>query len=279
MNIGFNIEETARQRYSVRTYSNQEVEKEKLERIRSFIESLDNPFGAKVNFHLLDNFDLEENKLGTYGIIKGAKGFIGATIKQEPLALEALGYEFEAVVLYLTSLGLGTCWLGGTFHKKDFTKVMNIPEDELFPIVSPYGYAASRKSITEFAMRTMIRAGSRKDWSLLFYKDNFDTPLTKEEAGYYGMALEAVQAGPSASNKQPWRVLYMERVFHFYEYRDPKYTEIFQYDIQRIDMGICAAHFDLAVKEKGIKGHFDINNNPGVPVSKNMEYVFSWSRE
>lgn len=54
MNINFSIEDAVTKRYSVRNYSEQEIEGEKIESIKIFINSLDNPFGNKVNFHYLD---------------------------------------------------------------------------------------------------------------------------------------------------------------------------------------------------------------------------------
>lgn len=44
-------------------------------------------------------------------------------------------------------------------------------------------------------------------------------------------------------------------------------------------MGIAAAHFDFAVKEKGLNGHFDRTYQPELKSPENMEYVFSWVRE
>ena len=84
MNINFSIEEAATKRYSVRNYQEREIETEKLELIKSFIDSLDNPFGSKINFHYLDSKGMKnEEKLGTYGVIKGAKQYIGTTITLE----------------------------------------------------------------------------------------------------------------------------------------------------------------------------------------------------
>jgi len=54
---------------------------------------------------------------------------------------------------------------------------------------------------------------------------------------------------------------------------------MFPYDIQRIDIGIAAVHFDFSVKEKGIKGHFDTAYQANIELPENMEYVFSWIRE
>jgi hypothetical protein len=280
MNINFSVEEAVKKRYSVRNYQEQEIESDKRKAIESFIDSLDNPLGNKVKFHFLDNKNIKsKEKLGTYGVIKGANQYIGTTIKLAPMALEALGYEFESVVLYLAHLGLGTCWLGGTFDREGFADAMKIKEGEVFPIITPYGYATAHKHEKEIEMRKMIQADHRKEWDQLFYKNDFQTLLTKEDAGDLTFPLEMVRLGPSASNKQPWRILLKDGVCHFYEYKEPGYSEFFPYDIQRVDIGIAAAHFDFSVKEKGIKGHFDATYQPDLELPEHMEYVFSWVRE
>ncbi len=280
MNIDFSIEEAVKKRYSVRNYSEQEIESDKIESIKTFIASLKNPFGQEVNFHFLDSQEMKDKeKLGTYGVIKGANQYIGTTIKLQAMALESLGYEFEALVLYLAHLDMGTCWLGGTFNRQAFSKAMNVEENEIFPIITPYGYAAPKKHVKEILMRKAIKADKRKEWSELFYKNDFQSKLIKEEAGDLEFPLEMVRLGPSASNKQPWRIVIKDNICHFYEEKEPGYSDRFPYDIQRIDMGIAAAHFDFAAKEKGIKGYFSIESNPGIETPVNIEYVFSWIRQ
>lgn len=280
MDIDFSIEEVVKKRYSVRNYKDVEIESEKINEIKVFIDSLDNPFGKEVDFHLFHMEDSnEKKKLGTYGVIKGAKNYIGTTIKLEPMTLEALGYEFEAVVLYLAHLGLGTCWLGGTFDRKGFAHAMNIKEGELLPIISPYGYAAEKKHIKELAMRKMIKADYRKDWNELFFMKDFNTPLSIEDAGDFAFPLEMVRLAPSASNKQPWRVVVENNVLDFYEQKEPGYSDVFPYDIQRVDLGIAAAHFDFSVKQKGIKGQFKIESPSEITLPKNIEYAFSWIKD
>jgi hypothetical protein len=66
---------------------------------------------------------------------------------------------------------------------------------------------------------------------------------------------------------------------HFYEYKEPGYSDRFPYDIQRIDLGIAACHFDLAVQERNITGHFDTSLSPDLQCPQNIEYVFSWLRD
>ena len=161
MNIDFSMEEAVKKRYSVRNYVERDIEPDKRKAIEGFIDSLDNPLGNKVKFHYLDNENIKnKEKLGTYGVIKGANQYIGTTIKLEPMSLEALGYEMEAVILYLAHLDLGTCWLGGTFDREGFADAMNIKEGEVFPIITPYGYAAANKHEMEIEMRKMIQSRS-----------------------------------------------------------------------------------------------------------------------
>jgi len=280
MIINFPVEEAVRKRYSVRNYKEQEIEEVKRKAIEAFVRSLDNPFGKKVSFHFLDKNEVKNgSKLGTYGVIKGASRYIGATITKEPMALEALGYELETVILYLAHMGIGTCWLGGTFDRKEFAKAMELDENELFPVITPYGYPADKKHIKEKVMRTAIHADHRKEWDQLFFRDNFGSPLSKTESREFELPLEMVRLGPSASNKQPWRVVKRENGCHFYEYKEPGYSKIFPFDIQRIDMGIAAAHFDLAARERGLTGRFITTCQPEIAVPSHVEYVFSWIRE
>lgn len=277
MKVNFSVDEAVKKRYSVRNYSDKDISEELKKDIDAFVLQLDNPLGVKVHFHDLDLLtNSNDQKLGTYGVIKGARHYIGATVEKVPMALEALGYAFETLILYLAHKDIGTCWLGGTFDRKGFAAAMNLGEKILFPIVSPYGYAANKKHIKEIAMRKVIKADQRKPWNELFFDTDFLTPLTKEKAGEFMGALEMVRLAPSASNKQPWRIVWRDGIWHFYEYKTPGYSDRFTYDIQRIDMGIAAAHFDLLLRQKGKIGAFELMEGLENGLPQNMEYVFSW---
>ena len=101
--IDFSLEEAVKARSSVRNYADREIKPDKMEKIRRFVEALDNPFHQEVSFHWLMPESLPAGqKLGTYGVIKGAKRFIGASVRPGRLALEALGYVMETLTAYLT---------------------------------------------------------------------------------------------------------------------------------------------------------------------------------
>jgi hypothetical protein len=60
--------------------------------------------------------------------------------------------------------------------------------------------------------------------------------------------------------------------------KQPGYSDLFPYDIQRIDMDIAAAHFDHSAKEKGIKGRFDPASELLLDFPDHFEYAYSWLR-
>lgn len=280
MKINFNVEDAVNLRSSVRNYDGQKIDDVTMGKIQSFIQSIENPFGNKIKYHLINIEEMKEpKKLGTYGVIQGAKQFIGVTVRQEPSMLEALGYELEVLMLYLATLRIGTCWLGGTFNRKEFAKGVDIKEDELFPVITPLGYAAKKMHFTEVAMRKLIKADQRKGFESLFFKESFKTPLTKESAENMYLPLEMIRLGPSASNKQPWRIVQCKDYIHFFESKNPGYSKAFSYDIQKIDLGIAAAHFDLSIKELGIQGHFVKLSSVDMELPEHVEYVFSWKKD
>ncbi len=277
MKLEFSVEEIVKSRYSVRTYGNEAISEEKMKQINSYIKTLSNPFSVQVNFSLLNTKNLTDTtKLGTYGLIKGSNHYIGATVAMGDLALEALGYEFEKLVLYLTSIGLGTCWLGGTFDRSSFANALEVNEKEIFPIVTPVGYASDKKHFKDSLVRKLAKSDQRKPWSSLFFNKEVDRGLTKEDAGAYAHVLEMVRLAPSASNKQPWRIVQEGTSYHFYEDKAKGYSDRFTYDIQTIDLGIAACHFHLAAMEKDLKGEFKKLVTPKIATPENYIYAFSW---
>lgn len=254
--INIPVVTTIEQRHSVRTYEKKALSHLDKEKIINFSQGLSNPFGAKVEFHLTEKGLAEEGeKLGTYGVIKGAETFFGVSCEKTESGLLAAGYEFENLILYATFLGLGTVWLAATFSRESFEKVMDIKQEEYFPAISPIGYKAEKRSLYESLMRAGMKSSTRKPRKELFFFNDFETPLTKEEAGKYEIPLEMVRLAPSATNAQPWRIVKKGNAFHFYEThkKDAKPSEVM---IKKVDLGIALSHFHLTLLEQGLKGSF-----------------------
>ena len=269
------IELVIEKRKSVRTYLEEPLTGEDLEGILSYMRDLSNPFGKKVKFSFLET-EGNRKALGTYGIIKGTVNYIGAAVKEEPLALEAVGYEMEKLILYCADKNIGTCWLGGTFKREDFRQAMEVEAGYLFPVITPVGYPKENKSLADNLVRFIAKGDMRKPWNELFFMNSFNEPVDGKNANKYERILEMVRLAPSASNKQPWRILLKEGVWHFFEAKTPGYSDAFSYDIQKIDLGIAACHFEMAAREKGISGKIAVLDQPDIVCPENIHYAFSW---
>lgn len=270
------IVETIKKRCSVRTYQDKELEPDVREMLQSYMDNLENPFGMQVKKYIIDKkLTSEGEKLGTYGVIKGASTFMGISVPDKDLAHVAAGYEFENLILEATALGLGTVWLAATFNREGFASAMGVPKNELFPAISPVGYPAAKRSLTESLMRTAMRSSSRKEWNTLFYLDNFQTPLHKDESGDYAEPLEMLRLAPSDKNTQPWRVLKASNSYHFfvtYKSGISRGEEI----IKRVDAGIALSHFHQTVLELGLKGCFKQTEPENIELPQNTYYITSW---
>lgn len=270
------IVETIKKRCSVRTYQDKELEPDVREMLQSYMDNLENPFGMQVKKYIIDKkLASEGEKLGTYGVIKGASTFMGISVPDKDLAHVAAGYEFENLILEATALGLGTVWLAATFNREGFASAMGVPKNELFPAISPVGYPAAKRSLTESLMRTAMRSSSRKEWNTLFYLDNFQTPLHKDESGDYAEPLEMLRLAPSDKNTQPWRVLKASNSYHFfvtYKSGISRGEEI----IKRVDAGIALSHFHQTVLEFGLKGCFKQTEPENIELPQNTYYITSW---
>jgi Putative TM nitroreductase len=277
------VTEIIKKRFSCRTYSERSLEDKVMQEFLTIVnDTHKGPFGNQPNFRLihLPSFTIQEGKkLGTYGVIKNARLFLVGTIKNGHLAMEDYGYCKEEIILKATALGLGTCWLGGTFQSSNFARAVDLQKDELLPTVTPIGYPALEKSFTERIMRLVAGSDNRKPWSDIFFAEYFPTPLTQKQAGIYAEALENVRLAPSASNKQPWRVLYDAKlnIFHFFIARAFSYKLMGKVSLQDIDLGIAMSHFALTLQELGIKGKWQIASN--APKEKSLDYIVSWQGE
>ena len=276
--------EAIKKRVSVRTYIDKPLERKEKEVITNLLKSnVTGPFGHQSRFELIDFSELDREeikKLGTYGFIKGANAFIaGATMLQDK-ALEDFGYCLENIILKITNLGLGTCWMVGTFHRANFAGKMDIKEGEALIGISPVGYIQAKPSYIDQVVILAAGSRKRKPWDELFFCGNIKTPLSRKDANQYAIALEAVRLAPSGANIQPWRIIKeaSHHIYHFY-FQGTKGFDGISKDfkmayIKNIDIGIAMCHFELSLAEIGIKGKWEIKSR-GVS-HKNMTYVASW---
>ena len=266
------ITETIQMRRSVRNYTGETLTAEHANQIEAFISTLHTPFPGKYRIELIRNqASAEPVRMGTYGAISGASDFLALIYEPDnQLAEENAACCFEQVILFCTSMGLGTCWLG-IFKKGNFAAQIDLQPAEILRIVSPAGYIKNEKSMRETLIGSDHHHKSRKSFSDNFYDGSFDKKLTEENAGIYREPLEMVRLAPSANNRQSWRIVRDGDRFHFY------YQRASLFDFSRTDMGIALCHFDLTCRELGIEGTFKVLDDirQTASGSKNR-YAVSW---
>lgn len=167
-----------------------------------------------------------------YGKITGASCFAAFVASQEAGA-HSLGYMGEAFILEATALGLGTCWVGASYHKALAKSVLPLQEGERIVAVTPLGIAAEsyagrpRKSLEELTGLSQAQLQALPEWQQ--------------------SALSCARVAPSAVNRQPWRFLPGE-----------KGIEVIQtgsnYGYGAVDLGIAMLHIELGAAHGGVSG-------------------------
>jgi hypothetical protein len=279
------ITEIIERRFSCRTYLDVPIEAEKRQRLEEFLSACQTgPLGTATRFELV--VATEEDRralrgLGTYGLIRGATGFVLGAVSEGEKNLEDFGYLMEQIVLQATDLGLGTCWLGGIFARSRFAERMALGDGELMPAVVCVGYMSDDRGLVDRLIRRGAGSDKRLPWERLFFDRQFGVPISRQAAGAYAVPLEMVRLGPSASNRQPWRIVKDGDAWHFYLRRTLGYYEggrlfLRVADLQRVDVGIAMCHFALTADELGLRGAWAIEEPDVVRPDDLTEYVVSW---
>lgn len=281
------IPDLIRSRRSVRTYEKRPIPPESRQALESFIGSLPKPpFGSAVRFLAVsaDAGDADSLKgLGTYGVISNPAGFVIAAVNPSDDGLFDFGFLMEAVCLKLSDLGLGSCWNGGSFRKSRFSGRIGAAGGEVVPSVLSFGVPSGRKSWIERVVTAGAGSARRLPFEDLFFDGGFNRPLTEAEAGKAAQALESVRLAPSASNRQPWRVVRDggDGSFHFFLRMNAAYQRKMKWarlvNLQVVDMGIAACHFGLAAEASGLKGRWRRDPGPAPSDPDAGRYMVSWT--
>lgn len=134
-----------------------------------------------------------------------------------------LGYYGEKLVLTAVNLGLGTCWVSGSYRKKLCRCVMG-PEDMLCGVIA-VGIPAAEKPAMPRKTKTAEQLGR----------------TTGEMPDWFRRGIEAVQKAPSGMNVQPVRfILKADAV-------QAKASPAFF----GLDIGIAKLHFELGAGTEG----------------------------
>lgn len=236
-------------RTSRRTYENKEIDIVKIKNFEKLITEINSESSLNIQFIRAGESVFNSFK-SSYGLIKGVKSFIALVGNSNISNVEnKLGYYGEFLVLEATQLGLGTCWIGGTYDKDAAGSVVQLKDNEKMYCIIAVGIVKDDKNLKE----KLISSFSKK-------KKPFNEVLSsknKEIPAWLKSGIEAVIKAPSAINKQPWK----------YSFEDNNVKVCLEKENDgygKIDIGISMAHFELGSRRENYNGKWKYGNNENI---------------
>ena len=157
------------------------------------------------------------------------------------------GFRLQQMDLWLSSHGIGACWLHMMTPDQENAMTDGMP----CQITMSIGYSEEelhRSSSSEFKRKTLDQITN---------------------GGYYDTELESVRIAPSATNSQLW---YFEqlgsRIRTYMIHGSDAYPKL-----HVMDIGIALCHLYLAVSHDGLFGGFEREQDG--PYKKDAEYILS----
>lgn len=143
---------------------------------------------------------------------------------------ENAGYIMQQIVMYLTAMGLGTCYqvFVGNVAKRDATGKHRV-------ITVAFGYTK------EDIFRDALTASRLTQEEICIFKEKPNNNIFK--------LIEAIRMSPSSMNSQPWRIVVYKNHIHLFS----KKAVIPKHDtVTRINIGIAIANLSMAADNQWI---------------------------
>lgn len=232
-------------RKSIRKYKKESIEGDKLEIIKDFIEKL-----VPLNENIKTEIDiLTAEEIKVLLPIKSPH-YITFYSEAKEDYLPNAGFMLQQMDLFLSSKGMGTCWLGLGFPKKEAGSRNGLN----FVITMALGYADEplyREDISEFKRSALNEISSITDLDEL---------------------LTPVRLAPSASNTQPWyftgsadKIIISRKL--------PGMLKAALYGkFNQIDIGIAMCHLKISAEHMGKIIKFSKEN---IEMPKGYEYNYT----
>lgn len=215
------IQEAIVARHSVRKYTDQAIEPEKIAALQGCIDACNKE--GRLHIQLVT----QEPKafaagLWKYGSFSGVKNYLVMAAAKDKGAEERLGYYGEKVVLLAQTLGLNSCWVGLTYKKIPGT--FTLAEGETVHCVVALGYGKNQG--VQHALKPVEK----------FY----EIPAGQPAPQWFLDGMMAALLAPTAINQQKFK-------FILHEDGGVEAQTLFSMaGYTAIDLGIVKYHFETA---------------------------------
>lgn len=199
-------------RKSTRKFDMASLDNEIMENIKAFLKNI-KPLYEDIKIE----YEITTSKNGS---VK-APHYLAIFSENKDNYLINAGFIFQQFSLYLTEIGIGSCWVG--FGKPDIEKT-NLN----YIIMIAFGKAIDSpfRDLNEFNRKSLHEIS--------------DIPDER---------LEVARLAPSSMNSQPWRFICDENIIHVYCVKLGVIKNILFKKFHKIDIGIVLCHLYIANKE------------------------------
>ncbi|MBO4722023.1 MAG: nitroreductase family protein [Muribaculaceae bacterium] len=129
-------------RHSVRHYTDQVIETEKIERLQQLVNEYNAQSGLHIQLITNEPRSFGESLLARYGKFSGVTCYFAMIGNKSDSLDETVGYYGEKLVLEAQMMGLNTCWVGLSYKK--IGSVLDINKDEKLVCLISLGYGATQ---------------------------------------------------------------------------------------------------------------------------------------
>jgi hypothetical protein len=230
-------------RKSVRTYTPNPLEPAVLDSVLSFAERAVPLFpDQKIAFRILDRSGIR-SACSAY-----APHFLAVFAERTPEGDLNSGFMVQQVDLYLSSIGLGSCWLGMAGTVEPFWK--DLPSVILLAFGNP-GEPVHRERKDQYRRKPLSEISS---------------------PGVVPQYMKAIRVAPSAMNKQPWFFSGDENLCRAFSARGKGLVNL-SGSWRFVDLGIALCHLYIAAVADGRTVSF--RREDSSPHDRSLEYMIS----
>jgi len=225
-------------RYSVRKYKPLIISETHQKSIHDFFNTLESISSRNhINVELFEadqRFeDLFKGVTNGYFRVKAPHYICFSTNDYTQDNLLNIGYLGEKISLYLTTLGIGSCWLGTPIDKDAFSMLTSHKNDE-YVIMMAIGYP--EKELSPILSRKRLPLNK-------LVSENYPS--------VFNHVVDAFVASPSAVNVQPWKLSLTPQIIEVKSQSRSLLSKIFVKKYRAIDLGIAICHINEALDEEG----------------------------
>jgi len=258
-------------RRSVRRYAKAKLDDHILAKVQAIV-AASRPLcpgnHLEIQFHNVAPDENLVDRLGGYGRIVSPPHYLAPYMIGDVHPLVDLGFRVEQIVVRLTELGIGSCYIGGLGREDEVRERFELPETSRIGAFLAFGYPATSLMGRTFntAARRIAGATNKLPLERIFYHTTFENPSAPPHELVH--LMEAARCAPSAANAQPWRFLWRnDELYLFVQRSNRRYGDGPAADYRYYDGGICMANVALALEAMGTKGQWQMltQAHPGFP--------------